>query len=410
MEKKKKSETAKLRIPTSPSYLASLDRGAQRGRGVGRKGSGDKDKGKGPYHNEDRHPSDNKYFQKVESLQPNDMLQKFAKSAPLNVQEAAKGTIAGIFGSLPDYALDASLVTTNARLANLLFQMQVSGYILKNAEYRMTLTRSLKGLPRLPTPPARARTRIKIGKGKGEGEGKEGKVRMDSSDTGGIGDTGGCETLLSLCSNSSSSGYTSNNTDSADALFSNILFSDIGNANSGLKATGNVTVTVTASDASDGDVTTISLSAEELTSALSEEITSLKQELLRIRSEREVELQTNLLTYIQALTDSDMARLSTDMGDEVMSAIQLLVDVLMKKLGVMNSGSKLSLGEGEGEGEEDGYDEDEYMGVGYDEEDGGEVLLQQSVGVIAQLCMWQIVVGYNLCELEANDKGVDFGN
>ena len=97
--------------------------------------------------------------------------------------------------------------------------------------------------------------------------------------------------------------------------------------------------------------------------------------MAKVRSEREVELRSNLLTYIQALPDKELARLTSDMSDEVMESIQLLVDALMSKLGV---------------------------GVG-----GEEVVIQQSVGVLAQLCMWQMVVGYKLRELEAMEKGVD---
>jgi hypothetical protein len=80
------------------------------------------------------------------------MILKFAQTSPKFVQEAAKSTIMTLFGSLPSYALDAALITTNTKLANLLFQMQITGYMFKNAEYRMSLTKSLKGLPRLPSP------------------------------------------------------------------------------------------------------------------------------------------------------------------------------------------------------------------------------------------------------------------
>ena len=93
-----------------------------------------------------------KYFKIIENLAPNEMLLKFGKSSPRNVQEAAKSTIMNIIGSLPNYALDAALVTTNTKLANLLYQMQLTGYMFKNAEYRMSLTKMLKGLPKLPAP------------------------------------------------------------------------------------------------------------------------------------------------------------------------------------------------------------------------------------------------------------------
>ena len=76
---------------------------------------------------------DNRYYKMVEKLAPNELLTKFSNSAPQNVQEAAKSTIMNILGSLPQYALDASLITTNTKLANLMFQMQITGYMFKNA-------------------------------------------------------------------------------------------------------------------------------------------------------------------------------------------------------------------------------------------------------------------------------------
>lgn len=86
-----------------------------------------------------------RYYNLVSSLAPNDMLLKFTKSAPSNVQEAAKSTVMNILGSLPNYVLDAALITTSSKLANLLYQMQITGYMFKNAEYRMSLTKSLRG-------------------------------------------------------------------------------------------------------------------------------------------------------------------------------------------------------------------------------------------------------------------------
>ena len=50
-----------------------------------------------------------------------------------------------ILGTLPNYALDAAVITTSSKLANLLYQMQMTGYMFKNAEYRMSLARSLRG-------------------------------------------------------------------------------------------------------------------------------------------------------------------------------------------------------------------------------------------------------------------------
>ncbi len=248
-----------------------------------------------------RSPNAQKYFNIVDKLTPNDMIAKFATTAPKNVQEAAKSTVMTILGSLPNYALDAALITTSTKLANLLYQMQMTGYMFKNAEYRMTLTRSLKGLPRLPAPASL----------------NKGNITVNQLDN---------------------------------------IYSD---ANIQLRG-------------SNGEQVSVALS--ELTGALSREVQDLRQELALIRGEREAELRSNLLTYIQALPDNELSKLTSDMSQDIVDSIQMLVDALMEKLGIDTSGP--------------------------------EVVVQQSIGPLAQLCMWQMVVGYKLRELEVLDNGM----
>lgn len=248
-----------------------------------------------------RSPSAQKYFNIVDKLTPNDLIAKFATTAPKNVQEAAKSTVMTILGSLPNYALDAALITTSTKLANLLYQMQMTGYMFKNAEYRMTLTRSLKGLPRLPAPASL----------------NKGNITVNQLDN---------------------------------------IYSD-----ANIQLRGN-----------NGEQISIALS--ELTGALSKEVQELRQELALIRGEREAELRSNLLTYIQALPDNELSKLTSDMSQDIVDSIQMLVDALMEKLGIDTSGP--------------------------------EVVVQQSIGPLAQLCMWQMVVGYKLRELEVLDNGM----
>ena len=52
----------------------------------------------------------------------------------------------------------------------------------------------------------------------------------------------------------------------------------------------------------------------EVTTALSKEVEELRAELLSIRKEREGELRSNMLTYIQALPEKDLAKLTSDMS------------------------------------------------------------------------------------------------
>ena len=58
-----------------------------------------------------------------------------------------------------------------------------------------------------------------------------------------------------------------------------------------------------------------------------------------------------------------------------MDSIQLLVDSLMSRLGLESSSP--------------------------------DVIIQQPMAALAQLCMWQLVVGYKLRELEALENGID---
>jgi hypothetical protein len=120
--------------------------------------------------------------------------------------------------------------------------------------------------------------------------------------------------------------------------------------------------------------TTIEVSVDALTTALTNEIRALRSELLSLRTQRESELKTNLLTYIQALPEKELERLTTNMSEDIIQSIELLVNSIMLKLGI-------------------------------DSTTGVEVVVQQSIVQLAQLCMWQMVVGYKLRELEALDKG-----
>ena len=277
--------------------------------------------------------SNNKYFRMVEKLAPNEIMSKFSETAPSNIQEAVKSTIMNILGSLPQYALDASLITTNTKLANLMFQMQITGYMFKNAEYRMSFTRSLKGYPKLPS----------------EAQIRDGNTTMTMS-------KGDLDKSPSL-------------TDSRTSL----VRTDGTGSSSISKGMIDVTGEVTVKDRETGKKITVP--AKEVTEALGNEIEELRKELMELRKEKQEELRGNILTYIQALPEKELASLTSDMSDEAMEAIQLLVDSLMNKL-------ELETG-------------------------GQDMVIQQPVAALAQLCMWQLVVGYKLRELEALEKGVN---
>ncbi len=115
------------------------------------------------------------------------------------------------------------------------------------------------------------------------------------------------------------------------------------------------------------------LNFQEVAVIMSRELLDLRNELSSIRKSRESELKSNLLTYIQALPEKELLKLSSDISEEVLQAMRLLVE------GVMNN-MDLS-------------------------DDGTDNEVHQTMGNLAQLCMWQLISGYKLRELEALELG-----
>ena len=132
----------------------------------------------------------NPYLEAIATPPPSDLISQFANTASSRAKNAARATIAGLMGGLTSNMMnggggqkdgyddgfgtvgsggvssDASgvggggvmdargnnpnnggftskIVATGARLANLMFQLQMTGYMLRNAEYRLELGRSL---------------------------------------------------------------------------------------------------------------------------------------------------------------------------------------------------------------------------------------------------------------------------
>ena len=89
------------------------------------------------------------FFDIVAQLSPSELTSRFARTAPKYVQDAVRTTILGLLGSIGKYAFETSTITSAERLANMMFQLQMTGYMFKNAEYRLSITESLEGVPQL---------------------------------------------------------------------------------------------------------------------------------------------------------------------------------------------------------------------------------------------------------------------
>jgi Protein of unknown function (DUF760) len=73
--------------------------------------------------------ANNPYMQVVSKISPSELIRKFTTTASPRVQDAVRNTVLGLIGSLPKMAFDTTTITTGARLASLMFQLQVSSKV-----------------------------------------------------------------------------------------------------------------------------------------------------------------------------------------------------------------------------------------------------------------------------------------
>ena len=107
-------------------------------------------------------------------------------------------------------------------------------------------------------------------------------------------------------------------------------------------------------------------------SELRSEVSQLRDELMFTRKEKEEALRKDLLVYIRTLPEKELRELSGTMSPDVLVAMKGLVNAVMS-----------GIGEGQ---------------------IGPDTVTEQSGEAMAQLCMWQLVVGYNLRKLEVREE------
>jgi Protein of unknown function (DUF760) len=79
--------------------------------------------------------SKNPYIAVVSKLTPSELISKFTSTAHPKVQDAVRTTILGMLGGLPRMAFETTTITTGRKLASLMFQLQMTGYMFKVCKY-----------------------------------------------------------------------------------------------------------------------------------------------------------------------------------------------------------------------------------------------------------------------------------
>jgi hypothetical protein len=288
----------------------------------------------------------NPYLQVVSKLSPSDLISKFTSTAHPRVQDAVRSTVLGLIGTLPKMAFETTTITTGERLASLMFQLQLTGYMLKNADYRLSLSQSLG----MSSTTANGQSQFLL-------EGLLGEI--DEDDEEGSLSEGQVKGKIKI-----SYGKTNDDENDTDA--------DTDTDGSGTEdkdGTGD-------EDDNDSDTSFASMEVEVDAAAymaeLRSEVAKLREDLVTTRKEKEDEIRKDLLLYIRTLPQKELKSLTGTLSGDVLNAMKGLVNVVMS-----------GIGEGQ---------------------IGPETVTEQSGEAMAQLCMWQLVVGYNLRELEVREE------
>jgi len=223
---------------------------------------------------------------------PGEMVGQFMATAPPRVQTAVKQTVLGLLGSLrTSAAYDSNIVTTKNALASLMFQLELTGYMFRNAEYRLGLSQSLS-------------------------KGMLGPAEDESSLP---------------------------------------------------QVSGEIQVKL-------GDQE-IKIDAESYVSELRREVENLRNELVSMKQQQAGQEAQDLLAYVQKLEEEEMKSLTEGVSPEVLGTMRSLVNTVVQGMG----GELSAL-------------------------IGPDTLTEIPSSVLAQLCMWQLVVGYNLRTIEAREE------
>lgn len=119
--------------------------------------------------------AENEYYKTMKKISPPDLVSEFAQTAPPDVQTAIRATIGQMLGNMPPEVAESAVTTTGRNLGSLMFSMQITGYMFRNAEYRKSLAASLEASGRssltmgepstAALPPVSGKLRVKVAEG-----------------------------------------------------------------------------------------------------------------------------------------------------------------------------------------------------------------------------------------------------
>jgi len=328
-----------------------------------------------------------KLFEIATEKPPSVVLRDFFTEAPPLVQQAMQDAVVSLLGALPPMQFDATITTTGDKLASLMLQLQMTGYMLRNAEYVTTLRTLLNIRSRTVEEYQSNFDRLASDSGYIESDGVEEMLREVYK---GEPPAYEASTLMQLFD---TNGDGRISWDEFVAALGGDLAEDATRAGGGIAlpaapedpdddeslppvprpaVTGTVTVTLE-------DGKTVEVEAAQYMEELQAEAKALRAELASLSDAEQEEMQAvpaSLSAYIQSLPEARLKVLTEGISEDVVSAMQMVVKYILQV-----------------------PDEDGNLRALADDD---EVKMEQQK--LQQLCLYQLVMGYRLREAEATGE------
>jgi hypothetical protein len=315
-----------------------------------------------------------KLFDMAMSQPPQALMREFFRTGDPMVIQAMQDAVAALLGNLPPYEFDAQMTTTGDKLAALMLQLQMTGYLLRNAEYVMKLRQILQIKSRSADDYRKAFDRVdQNGSGYIEGGEVEQLLRdvygddvptvevdafLQLFDTDGDGRISFDEftATLGALNTSSGSGLPS-------------LGASEGAAAPSPKLSGTVSVLM-------DDGSTVEMDANEYMEQLKTEADALRAELMKTeqsKQQEELSISSSISSYVASLPEAQLQLLTSGISEDVVAAMKQLVTYILR---APNGNEPLAR--------------------------DAEVTLEQAK--LQQLCLYQLILGYRLREAEATGE------
>ena len=76
----------------------------------------------------------NPYVEALQNMSAPELVKRFAETAPPEVQQAVRATVISLMGNFPPHLYDTNVMTTGTNVASLMYSMQMTGYMFRNAQ------------------------------------------------------------------------------------------------------------------------------------------------------------------------------------------------------------------------------------------------------------------------------------